>query len=334
MALTAGTRFGSYEILSLIGKGGMGEVYRARDTKLGREVAIKALPEEFAQDRERLARFRREAQVIAALNHPNIAAIYELEEFEGKPCLVLELVEGESVAARLKRGPLPVDEALQVAKQIADALEAAHDKGIVHRDLKPANIKIAPEGKVKVLDFGLAKVVKPGPVDLTRSGSVSSMATEQGVFLGTVAYMSPEQARGRRVDKRTDIWAFGCVLYEMLTGRPAFWGEDVPEILSNILQREPNWTLLPPGVPPGIQKLLRLCLEKDMKKRRRDAGDVWIDIEQALTEPPQKRDTDSGVQAVAPVAATPLRLMRWWLVGALGVAVLALLFDRPLVELA
>src|SRR5262249_49764566 len=258
MSLRVGTQLGSLEITRLLGRGGMGEVYRARDTKLKREVAIKILPEEFSHDRDRVARFQREAEVLASLNHPNIAAIHDVQESQGARFLVLELVEGETLADRIALGPLPVEEALGIARQICDALEAAHEKGIVHRDLKPANVKILPDGRVKVLDFGLAKAMETGPANtsLSNSPTLSIAATSAGMILGTAAYMSPEQAQGRKVDRRTDIFAFGCVLFEMLTGRPAFEGDDVPDILSRILHREPDWTLLPPNVPPRIRELL------------------------------------------------------------------------------
>src|SRR5262245_32694165 len=282
-----GTKVAHYEITSHLGSGGMGDVYQASDPKLGRDVAIKFLPESFARDTERVARFDREARVLASLNHPNIAAIYGMEQTTSRKCLVMELVGGETLAERIKRGPLPIDEALGIAKQICEALEAAHDKGIIHRDLKPANIKITPDGKVKVLDFGLAKAIEPAPsaAILPNSPTMVSMAgTNAGVIMGTASYMSPEQAKGRSVDRRADIFAFGCVLYEMLTGRPAFDGEDVAEILSCVLQRQPDWTLLPAGTPSGIQKLLSLCLEKNPKSRRRDAGDILIDIDLAVTQ--------------------------------------------------
>jgi len=285
MTIVAGTYLGSYEILGPIGAGGMGEVYRARDTRLNRDVAVKVLPDEFAADADRLSRFKREAQVLASLNHPSIAQIYGLEESKDTRCIVMELVEGETLEQRLKRGPLPVEEALAVAKQIAEALESAHEKGIIHRDLKPANVKITADEKVKVLDFGLAKAFSGDnmPTDLSNSPTMVSASTP-GVILGTAAYMSPEQARGKRVDRRTDIWAFGCVLYEMLTGKQTFEGEDITEILSKVLQCEPVWTLLSPRVPTRIRDLLRLCLEKDVRRRRRDAGDVLIDIEQATRQ--------------------------------------------------
>src|SRR5438876_2900063 len=230
MALTNRQTFGSFEVLSIVGRGGMGEVYRARDTKLKREVAIKILPDEFSRDPDRVARFQREAEVLASLNHPNIAAIYDLSETEGSRFLVLEFVEGETLAERIGRGPIPIEDAVSIARSICEALEVAHEKGITHRDLKPANIKITPEGKVKVLDFGLAKAIESAPTGtaLSNSPTLLSMAgTNVGMILGTAAYMSPEQAKGRPLDRRTDIFAFGCVLFETLTGRPAFEGEHI-----------------------------------------------------------------------------------------------------------
>ena len=275
MSLQIGQQLGSYQITSLIGKGGMGEVYRAKDTKLKRDVAIKILPDEFSRDTDRVSRFQREAESLAALNHQNIAAIYDLQQSDATRFLILEFVEGDTLADILKkRGALPVDEALQIAKQICEALEAAHEKGIIHRDLKPANVKITPDGKVKVLDFGLAKAfeAETSKANLSQSPTLSMAATNAGVILGTAAYMSPEQAKGRPVDRRTDIFAFGAVLYEMLTGRPAFDGEDVQDILGAVLKSEPDWTRLPSDVPPRIRKLLRLCLQKDVKKRRQRCG--------------------------------------------------------------
>src|SRR6266545_758917 len=246
MPLSAGTRLGSYEILSALGAGGMGEVYRARDTRLDRDVAIKILPVAFVADAERVARFLREAKVLASLNHPHIAAIYGLENADGVKALVMELVEGENLAQRLARGAIPVDEALPIAAQIAEALEAAHEQGIIHRDLKPANINLRPDGTVKVLDFGLAKALEPVAVtggDLTASPTITSPAlTQMGVILGTAAYMSPEQAKGRAADKRSDMWAFGCVLYEMLTGKRAFDGSDVADTLASVLKGAPDWS--------------------------------------------------------------------------------------------
>ena len=278
--MTPGTQLGSYEILSPLGKGGMGEVWRARDSKLGREVAIKTLPEEFAKDEERLARFEREAKLLASLNHPNIAAIYGLEEHNGTRFLVLELVEGDTLADRLKRGAIPVEESLKLALQIAEALEAAHEKGVIHRDLKPLNIKVTPEGKVKVLDFGLAKAFMGdgSDVNLSQSPTLSMAATQQGVILGTAAYMSPEQARGVTVDKRADIWAFGCVLYEMLTGRQVFKGELMSDVMASVLKSDPDYKGLPPTIHPQLRAVLRRCLEKEPKQRWHDVGDVRVEL--------------------------------------------------------
>jgi Tol biopolymer transport system component len=289
MALKTGTRVGPYEITAPLGAGGMGEVYRATDTKLKRDVAIKVLPEDVAGDRERLARFEREAHVLASLNHPHIASIYGLEESDGVPCLVLELVEGQTLAERLKEGPLPVDQTLELARQIASALEAAHEKGVIHRDLKPANIKITPEGTAKVLDFGLAKAFADESVEISGDASLSPTltmaATRAGVILGTAAYMSPEQARGKHVDKRTDIWAFGCVLYEMLTGRQAFPGETVSDAIAMILEREADWEALPPTTPLKVRELLQRCLRKDNRNRLHDIADARIETEEALANP-------------------------------------------------
>jgi len=280
-----GRKLGAYQIQSLLGAGGMGEVYRARDSKLGRDVAIKILPRVFVTDTERRARFEREARMLASLNHPHIGAIYGLEDVDGVSALVLELVEGPTLADRLSKGPLPVRDALAIAAQIAEALEAAHEKGIVHRDLKPANVALAGDGRVKVLDFGLAKAVggdASGP-DLSHSPTNTMGGTKEGVILGTAAYMSPEQARGKSVDKRADIWAFGCVLYEMLTGRLAFPGDTLSDTIASILQGEPDWRALPETTPSGIQRLLRRCLEKDPARRLRDIGDARIEIEDVLS---------------------------------------------------
>ncbi len=285
MGLSAGTRLGPYEIQAPLGAGGMGEVYRARDTKLRRDVAIKILPQVFTSDPERLARFEREAQMLAALNHSHIGAIYGVEDANGVRALVLELVEGQTLAERLRRGSLPVKEALAIACQMADALESAHERGIVHRDLKPANVKITPDGTVKVLDFGLAKAAvsyAPGS-DLGQSPTVSVGPTRDGMIVGTAAYMSPEQARGKAVDKRTDIWAFGCVLYEMLTGCRAFPGETASDSIAAILEREPDWTALPASMSEHIRRLLSRCLEKDPKLRLRDIGDARIEVEDVLS---------------------------------------------------
>ncbi|HVG69680.1 MAG TPA: protein kinase [Vicinamibacterales bacterium] len=282
-----GTRLAHYEITAHLGSGGMGDVYQATDTKLGRRVAIKLLPAAFAADAERLSRFRREAQALAALNHFNIAQIYGIEDAGGTSCIVMELVEGETLQARIQHGPIAIAEALAIAKQIAEALEAAHEKGVIHRDLKPGNIMLA-DGKVKVLDFGLAKAydTPSANTDLAHSPTLTGMAaTSAGVILGTAAYMSPEQAKGRAVDRRTDIFAFGCVLYEMLTAKRAFDGEDVTDILGAVLRVEPDWSQLPDGLPSGVRRLLRLCLEKNPKNRRSDATDIRLDLEHFLNEP-------------------------------------------------
>jgi Tol biopolymer transport system component len=269
--LATGTRVGSYEIVSALGAGGMGEVYRARDTKLNRDVALKILPEAFAADPDRLARFTREAQTLAALNHPHIAHIHGLEESEGVRALVMELVDGETLAVRIARGAVPSAEALVLARQIAEALEAAHERGIIHRDLKPANIALTTEGQVKVLDFGLAKALDPvAGSDVVNSPTLTFAGTQAGIILGTAAYMSPEQAKGRAADKRSDIWAFGCVFYEMLTGRRAFQGEDVSDTLAAVLRGDPDWSALPPAVPEQIRLLLKRCLEKDRRARIAD----------------------------------------------------------------
>jgi serine/threonine protein kinase/Tol biopolymer transport system component len=305
MSIEAGTKLGSYEITAAIGAGGMGEVYQAHDTKLGRDVAIKVLPEAFAHDPERLSRFQREAKMLASLNHPNIATIHGLEQSNGTSYLVMELVSGETLAERVKReGAVPIEEALAICKQIAEALEAAHEKGIIHRDLKPANVKVTPEGKVKVLDFGLAKAFSDDGVSSNPSESptLSLAATMHGVILGTAAYMSPEQARGKAVDKRTDIWAFGCVLYELLTGQQAFGGEDITEILAAVVKTEPDWQAFPAATPVKIRDLMQRCLQKDRRQRFHDAADVRIEIEEALAAP----------LMTSPVAAIPRRTFRLW----------------------
>jgi serine/threonine-protein kinase len=289
MALAAGSRLGAYEVVSLLGEGGMGQVYRAKDTRLKRDVALKILPEAFAGDPDRVARFQREAELLAALNHPNIAGIYGLEDDAGVRAIVLELIEGETLADRIARGPIPIDEALLIARQIIDALETAHDRGVIHRDLKPANVKVTSEGRVKVLDFGLAKMLEPAApaTALSRSPTQSVQATYAGVILGTAAYMSPEQARGKPLDRRTDVWAFGCVLFEMLAGRQAFEraGDTVSDVLAAVLTKEPDWTSLPAGTPPHIESLLRRCLQKEIQRRVPHIGVARLEIDEPSTPP-------------------------------------------------
>ena len=281
-----GQSIAHYKVTSKLGQGGMGAVYRATDTKLDREVAIKVLPESFAQDRERLARFEREAKVLASLNHPNTAGIFGLEQTGNSHALVLELVEGEDLSERLKRGPLPVEEALDVCKQIAEALEAAHEKGIIHRDLKPGNVKLTAEGKVKVLDFGLAKTATAEGTSVSPdSPTITADYTLPGTLLGTAGYMSPEQARGKPVDKRSDIWSFGVVLFECLTGKRLFTGETMTDSIGALLHKEPDWSALPQNTPPTIHLLLRKCLAKERKRRLRDIGDGIVDLEQAIADP-------------------------------------------------
>ena len=286
MSLATGTRLGPYEIVAPLGAGGMGEVYRARDTQLKREVALKVLPAAFTNDADRLARFQREAELLATLNHPHIAAIYGLERAEASTALVLELVEGETLADRIARGPVPLDEALPLARQISEALAAAHDRGIVHRDLKPSNIKVRDDGTAKVLDFGLAKALEgpsgdhAGGTALSLSPTVTSPTmTTAGVILGTAAYMAPEQARGRPVDRRSDLWAFGCVLYEILTGRKAFPGDDVAETLAAVLKQDPDFSALPAATPLEVRRLLRRCLSKDPARRLADASTARLEID-------------------------------------------------------
>jgi serine/threonine-protein kinase len=308
--LVAGDRVGPYKILSVLGAGGMGEVYRAHDATLRRDVAIKILPPVFAANPERLARFDREARVLASLNHPHVASIYGLEEAAGGRALVLELVEGETLAERIARGAVPATEALTIARQIADALEAAHEKAIIHRDLKPANIAVTPDGTVKVLDFGVAKLQGSdgSGLDVTQSPALTVGGTREGLVPGTAAYMSPEQARGQAVDKRTDIWAFGCVLYEMLTGRSPFAGATVPDTMAAILEREPDWRLLPEPVTPNIRRLLQRCVEKDPKRRLHDIADARIEIEDATSEPSKPGHT--GAKPATP-HASPRTLLAW-----------------------
>ena len=322
MSLTVGDRFaGHFEVTAVLGAGGMGEVYRARDTRLNRAVALKILPDAFAADPDRLARFQREAELLASLNHPNIAQIHGIEEEEdGTRALVLELVEGPTLEERIADGPLSLDDALEIAKQIADALEAAHEAGVVHRDLKPANVKMREDGTVKVLDFGLAKVLDAGsgPGDPHTSPTLATAATRMGFIVGTAAYMSPEQARGRAVDRRTDVWAFGAVLFEMLTGRRAFAGDDVTGILAEVIKTEPAWATLSVDVPPAVSGVLRRCLQKDPKDRMRDIGDVRLGLLGGFEDPAR------SVTAPPPADGAPTGTgggwKRYW-VGLAGAAV-------------
>ncbi len=308
MPLAPGIRLGPFEILAPIGAGGMGEVYRAKDTKLKRDVALKVLSEAFARDSERMARFQREAEVLASLNHPNIATIHGLDESGGSCCLVMELVPGQTLAERLTGGALPVKDALRICSQIAEALGAAHQKGITHRDIKPANIKVTPEGRVKVLDFGLAKATPESQNDAHADPATLTMMTQAGVILGTPAYMSPEQLRGEPVDKRADIWAFGCVLYELLMGQRLFRGTSIAEIIASVLRTEPGWQALPADTPAQIRDLLPHCLQKDLTARLSDIGDAWKDIEEALRVPatgrPPEPNREVDSLAVLPFANT------------------------------
>ena len=305
MALAVGSRLAHYDVTALIGEGGMGQVYRARDTSLDRDVALKVLPDAFTADPDRLARFEREAKVLASLNHPNIGAIYGLETSGDTRALVLELIEGPTLADRIKRGPIPLDEALPIAKQIAEALEAAHEKGIIHRDLKPANIKVRDDGTVKVLDFGLAKALDPSPVgDPSESPTLTAAATQMGVIMGTAAYMSPEQASGQTADKRSDIWSFGVVLFEMLTGQRLFTGETVSHVLASVLKTDPNWARLPGNTPGPIRRLLRRCLEQKPKRRLSDVGEALSHLEEAATPP-------SGASSMGAAAAPAIQPAGW-----------------------
>ena len=292
MALSPGTRLGPFDIVAAIGAGGMGEVYRARDTKLQRDVALKILPASFASDPERLARFEREAMTLASLNHPNIAHVYGIEDSGATRALVLELVDGEDLAQRVARRALRLEDALPIARQIAEALAAAHQAGIVHRDLKPANIRIRPDGEVKVLDFGLAKPTAAAEgregthSDLETAAITSPAMTQAGVILGTAAYMAPEQAKGRAVDRRADIWAFGCVVFEMLAGKRAFSGDSVTDVLASVLTREPDWKALPADLPDSLRRLLRRCLQKYPRQRLHDLADARLEIDDAIPAPP------------------------------------------------
>src|SRR5213593_828148 len=356
MTLAAGGKLGPYEILAPLGAGGMGEVYRARDTRLGREVALKVLPAAMADDAERMARFQREAQMLASLNHPNIASIYGLEESGGVRALVMELVEGPTLAERIatrarsdsagaglapparaqQAAPLPLDEALGIAKQIAEALEAAHERGIIHRDLKPANIKVTEEGTVKVLDFGLAKAFNPqdsaANLNENNSPTLSMAATQAGVILGTAAYMSPEQARGKPVDRRADIWSFGCVLYEMLGGRQPFEGDTVTDVLAAVVRAEPDWEALP-AQTPRLRVLIRRCLIKDPKQRLRDIGEARIAIEETLSgvadvgADQRVRPERGASRARGTSLQTWQRILPWGLVGLMTVSLIGALLS-------
>ena len=334
MTVLAGTRLGPYEVTALIGEGGMGKVWRAHHTALKRDDALKVLPDAFASDPERLARFRREAQVLASLNHPNIAHVYGLEQSDGVQALVMELVEGPTLADRIAQGPIPVDEALPIAKQIAQAIEAAHEQGIIHRDLKPANIKLRPDGTVKVLDFGLAKALEPAGAmspSATASPTITSpaMMTGVGVLLGTAAYMSPEQARGKAVDKRSDIWAFGCVLYEMLTGGRAFGGETTTEVLAKILERDPDFTRLPPTVSAPVVRLLHRCLEKEPRRRLRDIGEVRFELEESHVGTDARLIPSTPASGVRALARQPLTLGVGALLLGAGIAGAAIWLFSP-----
>ncbi len=326
MALAFGTHLGPYEVQTPLGSGGMGEVYRARDTRLGRDVALKVLPETVARDVERLARFRREAQLLASLNHPNIAAIYGFEDSGATHALVMELVEGPTLAGRINGSAIPLDEALPIAKQISEALEYAHEHGIVHRDLKPANIKIAQNDAVKILDFGLAKALENdvASMDISSSPTITRMATQAGIILGTAAYMSPEQAKGKSVDRRTDIWGFGCVLYEMLTGKQAFTGETVTDTLAAVIRAEPEWSAIPADTPNAIRNLLQRCLKKDPRQRLQSIGDARITLEEILSSAATQSElgtTAGGINPPLQTAAPRWRTaLPWAIVAALAIA--------------
>ena len=315
-----GTRIGPYEIRAPLGAGGMGEVYRARDTTLGRDVALKVLPQDFSQDADRLARFRREAQVLASLNHAHIAAIHGLEELGGVPVLVLELVEGPTLADRIATGAIPAGEAFAIAGQIAEALAAAHERAIVHRDLKPANIKLRPDGVVKVLDFGLAKALEPLPAtDPSVSPTMTSPAmTRIGVIMGTASYMSPEQARGHVVDRGADIWAWGCVLFEMLTGTRAFGGADTTDVIAAVVRGDPDWSRLPEDTPPSVHRLVRRCLEKDPRRRLADIRDARFALEDApqdrpdATVAPTRGNRERLVWVAALLICLASSAVLWW----------------------
>jgi Tol biopolymer transport system component/tRNA A-37 threonylcarbamoyl transferase component Bud32 len=342
--LPAGTRVGPYEIVSWLGAGGMGEVYRARDTKLHREVALKTLPEELARQPDRLTRLKQEARILASLNHPAIATLHGLEEFDGGvPVLVMELVEGESLANRLRRGPVPLREALTIAQQVALALEAAHEKGVLHRDLKPGNIRLGLDGRVKLLDFGLAKAVREAAMD-SRGPTQSSPSSDSAAVVGTAPYMSPEQARGQKVDRRSDVWSFGCVLFEMLSGKRTFEGATFSDAVAAVLEREPEWQALPPSTPPAVLKLLRRCLQKEKDKRLHDVADARLELEELLAGP-SPGGSEGGESAVTTGPRTAWRGVfgspAFWFV-VVGVAAAGLwvlgksrpLAERPIVRLA
>jgi len=320
MTIAAGTKLGPYEITGAIGAGGMGEVYRARDAKLGRDVALKVLPEAFARDAERMARFQREAKVLASLNHPNIATIHGLEDSGSTHALVMELVEGPTLADRIRSGPIPVQEALRTAKQMCEAIEYAHERGIVHRDLKPANVKMTGDDAVKILDFGLAKALEgdASSIDIATSPTISRMATQAGVLLGTAAYMSPEQAKGKAVDRRADIWGFGCVLYEMLTGKMAFRGESVTDTLAAVIKEDPDWSMLPPATPIRVRVLLQRCLQKDPKQRLQAIGDARISLDEVLSGAP-----DPALAGATGISAPLWRRALPWGIAALLFVTLA-----------
>ncbi|HKW25874.1 MAG TPA: protein kinase [Terriglobales bacterium] len=324
MTLTNGTRIGSYEVEVRLGAGGMGEVYRATDTKLGRAVALKVLPDCFAGEPERMRRLQREAKLLASLNHPNIAAIYGFEDSSGVHVLVMELVEGLTLADRLLKSALSHEEALPLAKQICQALEYAHERGIVHRDLKPTNVKITPEGTVKLLDFGLATMLESdtAPRDIASSPTITRMMTREGIILGTAAYMSPEQAKGKAADRRSDIWSFGCVFYEMLTGKMAFGGETVTDTLASVIKSEPDWSVLAPSMPLAIRKLLQRCLKKDSKQRLQAIGEARIAIEEAISG----SDTDAFVPSASAARPSRRRLLPWVAAFASGAVLMGVLF--------
>ena len=315
-----GETISHYKVLEKIGSGGMGEVFRAHDTKLNRDVALKILPEQFASDSQRMGRFQREAEVLASLDHPNIGQIYGIEEAGQTKALVLQLIEGPTLADKIAQGPIPVEDTLKIALQIAEGLEAAHEKGVIHRDLKPANIKITPEGQVKILDFGLAKALEgetPSDSSLSQSPTLTAAATQAGVILGTAGYMSPEQARGEPVDQRADVWAFGCVLFEILTGRGTFDGRTVSDVMAAVLAKDPQWNSLPNNLHPRLRLLLERCLEKEFKDRYAGIGDARVDIQKVLADP-------MGVfeRAGDAVPATWRRMLPW-VSGAVGGAVFA-----------